>query len=398
MRKRSRIIIVIAVLAVCYFFLRPSINWYLRTPREVQTLALGSLENIKDYAISRAFTDVTGLVATVKADPEAEIPLEFAWLAKSARGNYKLRGKAAPKPLTLRAVLESYTNEGELRSDVEQRERNKIIAAKSLYTNSVKLGLDLSGGMSIIIKADLDAAFAANNDGTVDQALFRRDAMAQAIETLTSRIDKFGLTEPIIRQQGEDRIYIELPGAAEADAINSIIMGKGILNFRLVDSAATESFRTSYNANPTGVFNAAGELLNTSLIPADCEVIGYYVKDNYDLDERTDFYVVKKEIALDGKHIQSAEVSRNSTNMQTEVNFHLDGEGAQIFGDFTSAHVGNMLAIVSDNKIKSAATIRDAITGGQVSLSGSFSTEEAQNIRKVLQTAWLSVPLSVESQ
>jgi preprotein translocase subunit SecD len=81
-----------------------------------------------------------------------------------------------------------------------------------------------------------------------------------------------------------------------------------------------------------------------------------------------------------------------------EVHFQLDGEGATIFGDFTGAHVGENLAIVSDNKVKSNARIQTAITGGSVSLSGGFSYEEADNIKKVLQTAWLNVPLEVESQ
>ena len=80
--------------------------------------------------------------------------------------------------------------------------------------------------------------------------------MAQAIETLKSRIDRFGLTEPVIRKQGEDRIYIEVPGAAETESINSIIMGKGILNFRYVDMEASSAFNAFYRANPANVFDA----------------------------------------------------------------------------------------------------------------------------------------------
>ena len=75
----------------------------------------------------------------------------------------------------------------------------------------------------------------------------------------------------------------------------------------------------------------------------------------------------------------------------------LDSEGAEIFGRFTGEHTGEFLAIVSDNKIKSYARINDAITGGRVAITG-FGIEEAHNLQKVLQTAWLNVPLSVESQ
>ena len=132
--------------------------------------------------------------------------------------------------------------------------------------------------------------------------------MANAIENLSSRIDKFGLTSPVIRQQGDDRIYIEIPGAAQADAINTLIMGKGILNFRLVDDSATAAFKTYYSQHPATTFNAAGELMDSSIIPEDCEVFGVYTKDEYGLDERVDWLVVKKEIALDGQHVKSAEV------------------------------------------------------------------------------------------
>ena len=173
-------------------------------------------------------------------------------------------------------------------------------------------------------------------------------------------------------------------------------MGKGVLNFRLVDSAATESFSLYYSQNPASTFDASGDLINPGIIPDDCEVLGLYQKDAYGLDERIGYLVVKKEIALDGQHIKSAEISSDRTG-RPQVSFQLDTEGADIFGEFTAAHVSEGLALVSDNKIKSYATIREPIPNGQVALSG-FGLEEAQNIQKVLQTAWLNVPLSIESQ
>lgn len=396
MNKRSRFLLILVVLGVCFAFLWPSISWYMRTPKELQNLALGSLEKIKDYSNVQASADVQELKALARSNPNAALPEKFQWLEKAAAKNYKDAGESVPSPLSVRSALESYTAEAALLAAVEGRYRDEILKAKRLYNNSVKLGLDLSGGMSVIVKADLDAALAQAGDTVADPAVFREEAMAQAIETLTSRIDRFGLTEPVIRRQGEDRIYIEMPGAAETDRINSIIMGKGILNFRLVDTVATNSFMAYYNANPASTFNAAGELINPGIIPADCEVMGLYQKDSYGLDERIGYLVVKKEIALDGKHIKSADVGSDYTG-RPQVNFVLDGEGTTIFGDFTTANVNESLAIVSDDKIKSYARINEPITGGQVALSG-FGIDEVENIRKVLQTAWLSVPLEVESQ
>ena len=301
--------------------------------------------------------------------------------------------------MTVGAILDAYSSESEFFEEFTSRYREQILKAKKNYQNSVKLGLDLSGGMNIIVKADLDAALAAQEESNVvtDKENFKKNAMANAIENLSSRIDRYGLSEPVIRQQGEDRIYIEIPGAAEADSINALIMGKGILNFRLVDDDATDKFLAYYQQHITTTFNASGELVDASIIPSDCEIIGHYTKDEYGLDERIGYLVVKKEVALEGAHIKTAEVGTDQYTNRPEVDFVLDSEGAEIFAKFTAANKGKSLAIVSDNKIKSYARISDAITGGRVAISG-FGLEEAQNLQKVLQSAWLNVPLSVESQ
>lgn len=400
MNKRTRFVILLAVLAICFVFLWPSISWYGRTPKEVQALALGSTENIKDYATAQAAEDVREIKALLAEDSSAALPDEYSWIKKDVDKRYKTLDKKAPAELTVVDVLSAYDSEMDFMNTIQSKYRDEILKAKKYYENSVKLGLDLSGGMNVIVKADLDAALASMGDAVAKEnaADFKKEAMANAIENLSSRIDKFGLTSPVIRQQGDDRIYIEIPGAAQADAINTLIMGKGILNFRLVDMEATSAFKMYYNQHPASTFNAAGELMDKSIIPADCEVFGVYTKDEYGLDERYDWLVVKKEVALDGQHVKSADVRADEFTNQPEVCFNLDAEGATTFAEFTGAHVGENLAIVSDNKVKSNATIKQAITGGAVSLSGGFSYEEANNIKKVLQSAWLNVPLEVESQ
>ena len=400
MNKRTRLVVLLAVLALCFVFLWPSISWYGRTAKELQQLALGSTENIKSYAELMAAEDVREIKALVAQNSSATLPEQFEWLKKDVTKQYKLMGKKAANPLTVKDVVAAYDNEAEFKSVIQSKYRDQILKAKRYYENSVKLGLDLSGGMNIIVKADLDKALESMGDSvtTDNRAEVKKEAMANAIDNLSSRIARFGLTSPVIRQQGEDRIYIEIPGAAQADAINTLIMGKGILNFRLVDNEATNTFKAYYAQHPATTFNATGDLMDASIIPEDCEVFGVYTKDEYGLDERYDWLVVKKEIALDGQHVKSAQVTNDEFTNQPEVVFNLDAEGAQIFAEFTGAHVGDNLAIVSDNKVKSNARIQTAITGGSVSLSGGFSYEEAENIRKVLQTAWLNVPLEVESQ
>ena len=234
MNKRTRLIIILAVIAVCFAFLWPTISWYGRTSKEDQALALSSLESIRDYSMVQAALKVDELIDSVKADPNQEVPKDLNWLAKIAKKNYKESGEKVPDPLTLKDVMSSFGSLLELTNAFESKYRSAILKNKKNFNNSVKLGLDLSGGMSVVVKADLDAVV-ANQEGDFDAVTLKSEAMTQAIETLTSRIDRFGLSSPTIRQQGEDRIYIELPGSAEVDQINSIIQGRGILNFRLVD-------------------------------------------------------------------------------------------------------------------------------------------------------------------
>lgn len=400
MSKKSRLVIIIAVLAMCFVFLWPSIQWYARTPKDQQALALSSLENIKDYSNQKAASDVKSLVFQVKSYPEVTLSADQKWLKKAVAKNYKEMGEKVPSPLTLHDALASFSSQSALQSVIESRYRDEILKNKKNYKNSVKLGLDLSGGMNVIVKADLDAVVKAQEGNTAivaDADTLKKAAMQQAVETLTSRIDRFGLSSPTIRQQGDDRIYIELPGSAETDQINSIIQGRGILNFRLVDDDATQAFQIFYAQHPDSTFDSQGRLIDPSIIPDDDEVFGYYITDEYGLDQRVNYLVVKKEIVLDGKHIKSATVGTENLTNKPSVNFTLDAEGAKIFGEFTGEHIHQSLSILSDNKIKSNAVIQSAITGGQVSITG-FGQQEARNLEKVLQTAWLDVPLSVESQ
>ena len=397
MNKRSRLVLILAVLAVCFAFLWPSITWYARTPKEEQALALGSMESIRDYSMVKAAEDVEELLNILKSDGEKEVPQEYKWLTKIAKKNYKDLNEKAPNPMLLKDVVSSFTSKNKLTSAFEKVYREKLLKAKNNYKNSVKLGLDLSGGMNVIVKADLDAVVANLTAESDDAETVKKEAMAQAVETLSSRIDRFGLSSPTIRQQGEDKIYIELPGSAETDQINSIIQGRGILNFRLVDVEATNKFIEYYYNHLGTTFDSQGRLIDSSLIPEDTEVMGLYKADAYGIDQREGYLVIKKEIALDGKHIKSADVGTENGSNKPQVTFVLDPEGAEIFGKFTADHVGDNLCIVSDNKVKSNATIQSAIPNGQVAITG-FGLQEAQNLRKVLQTAWLDVPLSVESQ
>jgi preprotein translocase subunit SecD len=392
MSKRYRFFIVLAVVAVCFVFLSPTIRWYFMTPKDEQALALGSREQIKIYASQTAQADVQNLIDLAKTG--GAVPAKLDFLLKQAKKTLKDAKSPAPENWDAKAVLSVFSSKQQVLDAIETNYRDNIFKLKNLQKNAVQLGLDLSGGLSIVLQTDMDALKERLGRDLTDAD--REDAMSRALEVLNSRIDRFGLTEPVIRRQGQDQIYVEIPGRADPERINDIIMGKGSLTFRMADPEASAKFNEYYRANPTTTFDGEGKLINPSIVPDDVEILGIYTKDRYGLDSFTGYTAVKKEIGLDGNHIKSAIVERNNLDGKPEVTFILDGEGGDIFYKLTSANIGKPLAIVLDDKVKSQATIQSGIHES-VRLTG-FGLEEANNIALTLRTAALPVQLQVVNQ
>jgi len=390
--KRTRFAVVLVSLALCYVFLYPTLKWYFLTSAEDKQLALGSREQIRNDAAKNSEKEYQELLGAAKAG-EA-LPEKFKFLLKEAKSARHARNMKAPEVWDAKAVLFSFENRAIVADMLETRERERIFSLKNTQKNAVQLGLDLSGGLSIVLQADLDAYSEKLGRPLSDED--RKQAMEQALEVLNSRIDKFGLTEPVIRQQGDDQIYVEIPGTADPERINSIIMGKGSLTFHIVNNEATQTFNERYAVNKSGVFDDEGNLVDSSLIPDDCRVLGVYGKDKYGLDEFESYLVVKKEIGLDGTHIKTASVSRNNVDNKPEVIVNLDSEGGEEFYKLTSANVGKLLAIVLDDKIRSYPRINDAIHDN-VSITG-FDMDEANNLALILRTAALPVELEIVNQ
>ena len=390
MSKRYRFIILLVVLGVCFLFLLPTIRWYFFTPIEQQEMALRSREYIKSFSSESAQKDLQRLIDAVRYDDQ--VPADLDYLVPIARRFYRNSNRPVPATMTARTVLEAFFDRREALDTIEQKYRDDIFALKDLQNNAVKLGLDLSGGLSII----LQVGRTLTDDDPVD-------AMNRALEVLNSRIDRFGLTEPVIRRQGSSQIYVEIPGTADPERINDIIMGKGSLTFQLEDSEATAAFYTYYRANPATTFDAGGNLLNPSIIPPDTMLLGVYTKDRYGLDEHERnsdgtyrYIAVKREIGLDGNYIEDATVERNNMTGRPEVAFRLNEEGGDIFYRLTSSNVDKNLAIIMDGKVRSNPTISTGIRDRGV-ITG-FDQESSENLALVLRTAALPVELEVASQ
>jgi preprotein translocase subunit SecD len=392
MSKRYRFFIILATVVVCFIFLYPTVRWYFMVPKEEQTLALGAREQIKIYASQTAQADLQELIDAARDG--GAVPERMTFLISQARKAYKESKQPSPEQWNAQAVLSSFSSRPEALDAIETRYRENIFALKDLQKNAVQLGLDLSGGLSIVLQADMDALRERLGRDLNDAD--REDAVNRALEVLNSRIDRFGLTEPVIRRQGVDQIYVEIPGAADPERINSIIMGKGGLAFHIVDQDAASTFNAYYAGHPIDTFDGAGNLMDPAIVPSDVIVRGVYTKDRYGLDEFTGYTAIKQEVGLDGNHIQSALVERNSLDGKPEVTFMLDSEGGEIFYQLTSANVGKPLAIVLDDRVKSQATIQTAIRDA-VRLTG-FDQEEATNIALTLRTAALPVELEVVNQ
>ena len=281
MKKRTRFVIVLAVLGLCFVFLYPTLKWYFWTDKDDKALALGSREKIKDYVINMTKTDIDALIASAKKGDSEPVSAKYDPLIKAAKKNLKDLGKERPSVWTASALLAAFPGSSEERarsamsSILEDSYRSKILGIKNAQANAVKLGLDLSGGMSIIIKADLSAVTGDSGDSSTSA---KKEAMNLAIDTISSRIDKFGLTEPVIRQQGEDRIYVEIPGAADADKINSIIMGRGLLAFHIVEGSVHAVQSPSSFMGYRTLFDMAGETAIKHCMPQnDIFEAGHFV-------------------------------------------------------------------------------------------------------------------------
>ena len=256
-----------------------------------------------------------------------------------------------------------------------------LAAAYSFWPpqDKIKLGLDLKGGTSFLLKMDLSQIDAAG----------KGQAIRQAIEILERRINKFGVSEPIIQSIGsgttEDRILVQLPGlteAARAEARRTIEQ-TAYLEFLLVhadnDRLQAES-GSPYFHPPLGYTNLTQDVKGTE---------GQATTRHF-------FCKFKAEQGLTGKYVERAYVTYDDLG-RPNISLTFNKEGATLFGRVTGANVGRQLAIVLDGEVKSAPVIQDAILGGRAQISGTFSVMEAQRLASALENP-LQAPVKVLEQ
>jgi preprotein translocase subunit SecD len=151
MKKRYRFLIILAVIAVGFYFVWPSVRWYFLTPQVDKDVAESSRNQIKVYAQERADEAIKKLVAMGSTDP---LPLEYSYLVKKASARYKAANKAVPTSWKVQDILQAYTSRTDILTDSEDWYRSQMFALKDLKNQTMQLGLDLRGGMYVTIRMD----------------------------------------------------------------------------------------------------------------------------------------------------------------------------------------------------------------------------------------------------
>jgi len=363
--------------------------------QDKKEIALGSKEQIRNYAMSKALKELEKINEMARADKNSEVPKEYEFLVKKAKSNYKNAKKALPANWTIAEVLLSFGSEDKVFNELESYYRTEIFTLKERGKGILQLGLDLVGGMNVLLKADMDSL--KNRLGYTPTADDRRVAIDQAIEILSNRIDKFGVTEPVLRKQGDTYIAVEIPGAADPERVNSFLMGKGRLNFHIVDDEATAKAMQYINENRVNALRPDGQPNDPTILPFGVVLREFVQKDEYGIDRVIRYVVIREEAGLDGNHIVNAQVGTDNLTGRPIINFTLDKEGAEIFFKLTAANTERTMAIVLDDRVKAGAVIQEAIPNGQVRMTG-FDRNEAQDLALVLRTAALPVELIIDNQ
>ena len=225
----------------------------------------------------------------------------------------------------------------------------------------VHQGLDLQGGMQVLLAADLP-----EGQGIDPGAM-------EAVKVIVkNRVDALGVAEPLVQSQGDRRIIVELPGVEDPELAIATIRETGLLEF--VDVGNT--------------FLPQGAVVETTFGGAVVPT-----------EEITETAVPPEQVfttVMTGKELDTVNVALDRLG-KPEIQFALKFEGTSIFADFTSRNVGRFLCIVLDNRVISCPRIQTAITDGSARITGDFTLEEARSLAIQLKYGALPVPLRVET-
>ena len=230
----------------------------------------------------------------------------------------------------------------------------------------IRLGLDLQGGTSFLVEMDTNRLAQTSDAST---------ALSHAVEVLRKRVDKFGVAEPLILPEGNDRILVQLPGlsAADQESAKVAIQKAAFLEFRMVSPTSDQDIKD-------GIIQPGYENLKRKERMRNGQ-------------ERVEEVQVKKRAEMNGSSIKSAIVMRGNMG-EPEISFTLDSQGAERFGEITRENLHQRMAIVLDGVLYSAPVIQSPIETGSGQITGQFDNKEAFELANVLENP-LRAPLKI---
>ena len=215
---------------------------------------------------------------------------------------------------------------------------------------------------------------------------YSEQAIDQVMVVLRNRIDAFGVAEPSIRREANrPRIIVELPGAKDSSKPLQIVKTMGRLEFKLVEKSPTGAIAWTGSANTPPPDD----------MPEGTE-IRYHNDDGTAL--ANSWYVVQSPVLLSGDRIRNARETQGNTSFEIVVSMGFDSQGSRKFGELTSNHVGELLAILLDGKVQSAPRINEPILGGNAQISGDFTFEEAQYLANILKAGAFPVGVKIAEE
>jgi len=229
---------------------------------------------------------------------------------------------------------------------------------------------------------EYNLASGAENSWTISmkpQALaeLKNRAVSQAIETIRNRIDQLGVTEPVIQEHGlgQYQILVQLPGVDDPARVKEIMQSTAMLEIRQALGGPYSSEQQALQEH-NGVLPPDAVLMKgKSIGERDAETGG------------ETWYLISRSSAVTGRDLRTAEAGRDE-NGQPDVRFTLTGEGGRRFYAFTSAHVGEDLAVVLDNKVQEKAVIKEPIRDTGV-INGRFTEQQAKDLAMILRSGAL---------
>lgn len=266
-----------------------------------------------------------------------------------------------------------------------------LIAAFIVFPiqGKVRLGLDLMGGVHIVLQAK----------GTPENPV-TSDSIERLLAVLRSRIDQYGIAEPVIQRQGEDRIAVDLPGIEDPEAALDLIGRTAVLEFRQVlgesPRVPAEPVRSNYDSDEQ--FKAAQDRWQQAK-----NEVNEYVRQMEDAVKANPDIVVGKgedgaayllgKAYVTGKDLTKADTTFDQFG-KAAVSLKFNTEGAKLFDEATAVNVGKQIAILLDGMVISAPVVQQRISGGEAQITGKFSTPEANRLAIMLRAG--ALPVAVE--